>query len=97
MSEEKVSGGERACPKVWESKYDVRVLLNAAPVMSDGHRKSRAPLLEALDRTDVGNLLHQYGLTGKLDEDHLTVAVCTSSNKEVVSPSRSGSHGNNSD
>jgi oleate hydratase len=58
---------ERGVPEPWGSQYDIRALLNSMAVLRDGERlKLPRPIEEALERTDIGALLRQYGLIGKV-------------------------------
>ena len=52
-------------------------LLNSVAVLRDGEKLPLpGPIVKLLERTDIGELLRQYGLIGELDdEDLLTVAV----------------------
>jgi oleate hydratase len=60
-------GVERGVPEPWGSQYDVRALLNSMAVMRDGERLNLPPFIEkALERTDLGDLLRQYGLIGEV-------------------------------
>ena len=72
-------------PEPWGSMYDVRALLNAGIVMRDGEKlKLPAPLealarhltgVEDLEKTEIGELLRDYGWIGDLGDDELTVAI----------------------
>ncbi|ARH89160.1 oleate hydratase [Streptomyces sp. MOE7] len=68
---------ERGVPEPWGSQYDVRALLNSMAVLGDGEKLPLpAPLVSLLERTDIGELLRQYGLIGQLDDpDLITVAM----------------------
>ena len=74
---------ERGVPEPWGSQYDVRALLNAMTVLRDGQKlELPGPIVELLkrmgievERTDIPELLRQYGLIGELDKDHLTIVV----------------------
>ncbi|MBV8488235.1 MAG: oleate hydratase [Planctomycetaceae bacterium] len=74
---------ERGVPEPWGSQYDVRALLNSITVLRDGQKLPRpGPILDLLklmgievERTDIPELLRQYGLIGELDKDHLTIVV----------------------
>jgi oleate hydratase len=45
-------------------------------VLRDGQRlQLPAPIESLVERTDIRELLRQYGLIGELDEDRITVAV----------------------
>ena len=76
---------ERGVPEPWGSMYDVRALLNAGIIMRDGEKlKLPAPLealarhltgVEDLEKTEIGELLRDYGWIGDLGEDELTVAI----------------------
>ena len=70
-------GIERGVPEPWGSQYDVRALLNSVAVLRDGEKLPLpGPIVKMLERTDIGELLRQYGLIGELeDKDLLTVAV----------------------
>ena len=70
-------GIERGVPEPYGSQYDVRVLLNSVAVLRDGEKLPLpGPIVKLLERTDIGELLRQYGLIGELeDKDLLTVAV----------------------
>jgi oleate hydratase len=58
---------ERGVPEPWGSQYDIRALLNSTAVLRDGERlKLPAFIAEALERTDLGDLLRQYGLIGQV-------------------------------
>ena len=77
---------ERGVPEPWCSLYDVRVLLNTGIVMRDGEKLKKLPAwMEALirhytgvedfEKTELGELLRDYGWIGELDGDRLTVAI----------------------
>ena len=76
---------ERGVPEPWGSQYDVRALLNSAIVMRDGEKlKLPAPIealirylagVEDLEKTEIGELLRDYGFIGELGENELTVAI----------------------
>ncbi|MFE4958740.1 oleate hydratase [Streptomyces sp. NPDC056653] len=68
---------ERGVPEPWGSQYDIRALLNSIAVLRDGEKLPLpAPLVSLLERTDIGELLRQYGLIGQLDDpDLITVAM----------------------
>ena len=70
-------GIERGVPEPWGSQYDVRALLNSVAVLRDGEKLPLpGPIAKLLERSDIGELLRQYGLIGELeDKDLLTVAV----------------------
>ena len=66
---------ERGVPEPWGSQYDIRALLNSMAVLRDGERlKLPRPIEEALERTDIGALLRQYGLIGKVHESDKVAA-----------------------
>jgi hypothetical protein len=72
-------------PEPWGSLYDVRALLNAGIVLRDGKQlKLPAPLealarhltgVDDLEKTEIGELLRDYGWIGKLGDNDLTVAI----------------------
>jgi oleate hydratase len=76
---------ERGVPEPWGSQYDIRALLNAAIAMRDFKQlKLPAPLeavirhftgVEDLEKTEVGELLRDYGWIGELPGDKHTVAI----------------------
>jgi oleate hydratase len=76
---------ERGVPEPWGSQYDVRALLNAGAVMRDGKKIELPAPIEALARhlagvddlkkTEIYELLRDYGWVGELDGDRLTVAI----------------------
>jgi oleate hydratase len=76
---------ERGVPEPWGSLYDVRALLNAGIVLRDGKKLKLPPAIEALakyltgvddlEKTEIGELLRDYGWIGELDGDRLTVAI----------------------
>ena len=76
---------ERGVPEPWGSQYDIRALLNSAIVMRDGEKlKLPAPIealvryltgVEDLEKTEIGELLRDYGWIGELGDDELTVAI----------------------
>lgn len=74
---------ERGVPEPWGSQYDIRALLNSMAVLRDGEKlQLPRPIVELLERmgigverTDIGELLREYGLIGELDKDLLTIAV----------------------
>jgi oleate hydratase len=78
-------GIERGVPEPWGSQYDLRALLNSMAVLRDGKKLSLSELIQDLpdlikelagERTDIQELLRQYGLIDGLeDPDLLTVAV----------------------
>ncbi len=69
-------GIERGVPEPWGSQYDVRALLNSMAVLRDGQRLQLPDLIvKLLERTDIGELLRQYGLIDELDKDLVTIAV----------------------
>jgi oleate hydratase len=78
---------ERGVPEPWGSQYDIRALLNSMAVLRDGERlKLPRPIEEALERTDIGALLRQYGLIGEVrvsDEIAAGVRVDGDGNGEV--------------
>ena len=54
---------ERAVPEVWGSMYDIRCWLKSIAVSRDYERiKLPGPLMEVLDRTDIGGMLRKYGV-----------------------------------
>ncbi|OAQ58810.1 myosin-crossreactive antigen [Pochonia chlamydosporia 170] len=64
-----LAGVDRGVPEVFASTYDVRHLLNAACQLRDGKElitwmpeRIRKLLFEKLEKTQVGQLLHAYGL-----------------------------------
>jgi oleate hydratase len=76
---------ERGVPEPWGSRYDLRALLNAAIAMRD-YEKVKVPAqveafiryvtgAENLEKTEIGELLRDYGFIGKLPEGELTVAI----------------------
>ena len=53
---------QRAVPEVWGSKYDIRALISSAVVLRDGQAlELPEPYRKLLDRTDIGDLLRQWG------------------------------------
>ena len=76
---------ERGVPEPWGSLYDVRALLNAGIVLRDGEKlKLPAPIkalvpdltgVDDLEKTEIGELLRDYGWIGELGENELTVAI----------------------
>jgi oleate hydratase len=69
-------GIERGVPEPWGSQYDLRALFNSMAVLRDGEKLPLpGPIKSFLERTDIGELMREYGLMGDLDADHLTVAV----------------------
>ena len=76
---------EKGVPEPWASQYDIRALLNAGTVMRDGEKiELAAPIkaliqhlagVEDLEKTEIYELLRDYGWVGKLDDDRLTVAI----------------------
>ena len=76
---------EQGVPEPWGSLYDVRALLNAGIVMRDGEKlKLPAPIkafvqyltgVEDLEKTEIGELLRDYGWIGELGDNELTVAI----------------------
>ncbi|MGO9466357.1 MAG: hypothetical protein ACLQVF_19625, partial [Isosphaeraceae bacterium] len=76
---------ERGVPEPWGSRYDVRALLNTVPVLRDGEKLKLPAPFEALfryltggqdlEKTEIGELLRDYGWIGKLGDDELTVAI----------------------
>ena len=76
---------ERGVPEPWGSMYDVRALLNAGIVMRDGEKlKLPAPIeafvqyltgVDDLEKTEIGELLRDYGWIGDLGDNELTVAI----------------------
>ena len=78
---------EQGVPEPWGSLYDVRALLNAGIVMRDGEKlKLPAPIealvryltgVEDLEKTEIGELLRDYGWIGELGDNELTVAIHT--------------------
>jgi oleate hydratase len=68
-------GVERGVPEPWGSQYDIRALLNSMAVLRDGERLKLPPFIEkALERTDIGNLLRQYGLIGEVHVSDLVAS-----------------------
>ncbi|OAR05819.1 hypothetical protein LLEC1_07913 [Akanthomyces lecanii] len=64
-----LAGVDRGVPEVFASTYDVRHLLNAACALRDGKElatwvpdRIRKLLVEKLEGSEVGRLLHEYGL-----------------------------------
>ena len=54
---------ERAVPEVWGSRYDIRCWLKSIAASADYKKhKLPAPLMEILDRTDIGGLLREFGV-----------------------------------
>jgi oleate hydratase len=76
---------ERGIPEPWGSQYDIRALLNAGAVMRDGAKiQLPAPIkalvqhlsgVEDLEKTEIYELLRDYGWVGELGDDRLTVAI----------------------
>ncbi len=76
---------EKGVPEPWGSMYDVRALLNAGIVLRDGEKlKLPAPIealvryltgVQDLEKTEIGELLRDYGWIGELGDDELTVAI----------------------
>ena len=63
-------------PEPWGSQYDIRALLNSAAVLRDGEKlKLPAPLEAYLEKSEIGELLRDYGWIGELGDDKLTVAI----------------------
>ncbi len=53
---------QRAVPEVWGSQYDIRAMISAAVVLRDGEAlELPEQLMKLLDRTDIGDLLRQFG------------------------------------
>ena len=53
---------QRGVPEVWGSQYDIRALINSAVVLRDGEAlELPEPFMKLLDRTDIGDLLRQWG------------------------------------
>ena len=75
----------RRMPEPWGSQYDLGALLNSAIVMRDGEKlELPAPLeafirylagVEDLEKTEIGELLRDYGFIGELGDNELTVAI----------------------
>ncbi len=54
---------ERAVPEVWGSMYDIRCWLKSIAVSRDYEKlELPRPIMELLDRTDIGGLLRKYGV-----------------------------------
>jgi len=54
---------ERAVPEVWGSAYDIRCWLKSIAVSRDYEKlELPRPIMELLDRTDIGGLLRKYGV-----------------------------------
>ena len=76
---------ERGVPEPWGSLYDVRALLNSAIVLRDGEKLELPAPIKALvqylagvhdlEKTEIGELLRDYGFIGELGENELTVAI----------------------
>ena len=76
---------ERGVPEPWGGMYDIRALLNSGAVMRDGEKlKLPAPIkslvqyltgVDDLEKTEIGELLRDYGWIGDLGENELTVAI----------------------
>ena len=76
---------ERGVPEPWGGMYDIRALLNSGAVMRDGEKlKLAAPIkslvqyltgVDDLEKTEIGELLRDYGWIGDLGENELTVAI----------------------
>jgi oleate hydratase len=53
---------QRGMPEVWGSQYDIRALISSAIVLRDGKPlELPEPFMKLLDRTDIGDLLRQWG------------------------------------
>ena len=53
---------QRGVPEVWGSKYDLRALISSAVVLRDGQAlELPEPYRKLLDRTDIGDLVRQWG------------------------------------
>jgi oleate hydratase len=77
---------ERGVPEPWGSQYDLRALLNSGAVMKDGEKVKKLPApaeafvrhltgVQDLEKTEIGELLRDYGWIGELPEGELTVAI----------------------
>ena len=76
---------EKGVPEPWGSMYDVRALLNAGIVLRDGEKCEAArpdrrrwsnisPALKDLEKTEIGELLRDYGWIGELGDNELSPA-----------------------
>ncbi len=70
-------------PEPWGSQYDLRALLNSAIVMRDFEKLDVPHYLKVflekigldVEKTDIGDLLRDYGFIGELGDNERTVAV----------------------
>jgi oleate hydratase len=76
---------ERGVPEPWASQYDIRAMLNSGAVMRDGMKIDLPRPIRALveyltgvddvEKTEIYELLRDYGWVGELEGDRLTVAI----------------------